>query len=556
MKCLLKSTASLFVFAVAIAMPAAHAAGQVQLRDSIDQHVAAAWSRQQVEPATLADDAEFLRRIYLDLIGIIPNYEEAVAFLADTSSDKREKLVSRLLNNPRFGVHQSDLWDMVYFGRNPPGFGTRERDGFKNWLRDQFNDNVPYDVWARSILQAEGNTVEDGAPMFFVQYKNAPEDATEAVTEKFLGIQLQCARCHDHPFDDWTQLDFYGMAAFFARVRVVDIGKKGKLKAFAIGEKNTGEVLFTGPAMQQRPGKKGTPVPPTFLGGKPLEEPPPPENLKEPRNFKSGKLPPPPIFSRKSQLATWITSRDNPYFARAIANRIWAQFMGKGIVHPVSNLSPNNPPSHPELLDLLAKSLVEHDFDLKWFIAEIVNSRTYQLTSRGAVREAKPLWYERARYRPLSAEELLESWVVASQYDKVLKADGKPLPPIAKIATSKERLQIRGLTWNYILQAFGRPDDGVGNFQGGLKEHLYLNNGQIRQLISTRPGSLHALLSKSDQPWEARVERLFVQVLSRPPDSQERKRFVDYLSADDDASGRLHDAIWTLMTCSEFRLNH
>ena len=547
----------LVLSALVVACAAPAVVGDGRLRDVIDRAVEDAWKANNVMPAALSTDSEFVRRIYLDLIGVIPTYDEVVVFLDDADPDKREKLIARLLDHPRYGVHQSDVWDMIYFGRNPPGYGTRYRDGFKNWLRDQFNDNVPYHVWARAILKAEGNTVEHGPPMFFVQYKNAPEDATVAVTRKFLGIQLQCARCHDHPFDAWSQRDFYGMAAFLVRLRVVDVGKKGKLKAYAIGEKNSGEVLFTGPVQQDGVGKQGQPVKPKFLKGALLVEPRLPEDFKEPRDFPSGRMPPKPRFSRKDRLADWITSPENPYFARAVANRIWAQFMGKGIVHPVDNLSPANPPSHPELLDALTQALIEHEFDLKWFIGEIVNSRAYQLSAVGSgSKEAKPKWYQRARYRPLSAEELFESWMIASGFDKVLERSGKARSPIEATGVGGDRFQVRGIEWERLLQSFGRPNDGVGNFQGGLHEHLYLNNGPIRQMISDRPGSLHQSLAKSEASWEERVERLFLQVLSRRPTSAEIEEFVAFLSAGDDPRGRLHDAVWTLMTCSEFRFNH
>lgn len=538
-------TLSIVAFAVLIVSPVV-VFGE-ELRHEIDRRVETAWKTNHVAPAERSTDAEFLRRVYLDLLGVIPSYDEAIAFLDDTSPDKRETLIRNLLDHPRYGVHQSDVWDMVYFGRNPPNSRARVRDGFKQWLRDQFSKNVPYDVWAREILRAEGNTVEHGAPMFYVQYGESAENATEAITQKFLGIQLQCARCHDHPFDQWSQLDFYGTAAFLARLQIVDVGKKNKVSAYAIGEKSRGDVMFTGPAIDQEPGKKGEPVKPKFLGGAPLAEPGLPEDFKEDRRFSGGKIPPKPKFSRKDALADWVASSDNPYFARAIANRVWAQFMGKGIVHPVDNLSPDNPPSHPELLDVLAESLVQHKFDLKWLIGEIVNSQTYQRSSGGSATEAKPRWYEQARYRPLSAEELFESWLLASGYVQRLEASGQK---------SDKRFENRGITWNYLLDSFAKPNDGVGNFQGGLDEHLYLNNGQVRQLISDKSGRLLDALTKSDAPWEERVERLYVQVLSRRPTPAETEKFIAFLSTEDDPRGRLHDAIWTLMTCSEFRFCH
>ncbi len=205
----------------------------------------------------------------------------------DTNPDKRAKLIDQLLADPRYASHQGEVWDQVYFGRNPPGYGTDQRGGFQDWLKEQFAKNTPYDQWVNAILRADGNTVENGAPMFFVQYKSQPEDATEAITQKFLGIQLQCARCHDHPFEPWTQLDFYGTAAFFARLQVVDVGKKDKLTMYSIGEKNLGDVLFTGPAIEQEVGKKGEPVKPKFLLSSALEEPELPEDFKEDRNFPS-----------------------------------------------------------------------------------------------------------------------------------------------------------------------------------------------------------------------------------------------------------------------------
>ncbi|MDP7018087.1 MAG: DUF1549 domain-containing protein [Pirellulaceae bacterium] len=516
-----------------------------ELRDVIDQRVSAAWEANGISPAPLSSDGEFLRRVYLDLCGIIPTRDEAVAFLDDARPDKREQLIAKLLVDERYAIHQADVWDLMYFTRNPPGFGTEKRGGFQAWLRRQFGENRPYDKWVRDILRAEGNTVEDGPPMFLVQYKSRPADATEAVAQKFLGVQLQCARCHDHPFDDWTQQDFYGVAAFFARLSVVDVGSKNKEKAYAIGEKNSGDILFAGPATEQVPGKKGEAVAPRFLSGQALVEPLKPKDVTDPRNFPNGKMPPAPYYSRKNALADWVTSRENPYFARAAVNRVWAQFMGKGLVQPIDNLSGQNPPSHPELLAELADQFSQHDFDMRWLIGEIVNSKSYQRSPRGEVTEAMPLWYERSRVRPLSAEELFESWIRATDY---LAAAGDD--------KNRERFRVKAVNWEYVRRFFGRPNDGVGNFQGGLHEHLYLNNGQVNALISRRPGGLHHLLANDSRPWEQRVERLFLQIVSRRPTAAETEKFVAYLDREDDADDRLQEAIWTLLTSAEFRFNH
>ena len=539
---------SLVVFALVIS-PAAQA--QTPLRDVIDRHVQAKWKEKRIAPSPPTNDGAFLRRIYLDLCGTIPTADEARAFLDDDDPQKREKLIDQLLKDPRCAQHQADVWDMIYFGRNPPGYKTNERQGFQNWLREQFAKNTPYDVIARAILKAEGNSAEDGAPMFFVQYKGKPEDATEKITQTFLGVQLQCARCHDHPFEAWSQEDFYATAAFFARLDVVDVGKKNNETGWAIGEKNVGEVNFTGPVSEDEPGKKGIPVAPRFLHGDPLEEPETPEDAKEER-FANGKMPPAPKFSRKNAFADWVTADDNPYFARAVANRVWAQFMGRGLVHPVDNMSESNDASHPALLDELEKQLVDQDFDLRWYMRELVNSKTYQLSSLGEVAQERPRWFERGRTRPLSAEELAETWRVATNYAAV---DAK----------TAERLdkgdRFYPLTSGYHLTAFGKPTDGTGDFLGGMQEQLYMSNGGISKMFGNNAGGLlHTLAeAKKEASWKERVELMYLTILSRRPTTDESNKFVELFESMPDQN-RPHDAVkdamWVLMTCSEFRFNH
>jgi hypothetical protein len=497
----------------------------------IDAQVRAAWQREKVTPAARAGDAAFLRRVHLDLVGTIPTYQEARQFLEDAGPHKREKLIDRLLTDPRFAAQQAHVWDLVLFGRNPPNLdGTRKREGFKKWLAGQFAGNVSYDRWVRELLLAE----QEGTELFYVQYRNHPEDAAVGVSRIFLGTQLQCARCHDHPFEDWTQRDFYGMAGFFVRLVVIDKSGSGG-RRFAIGEKSTGEVLFSGSAKEQKPGRKGEPIRPRFLGGPVLEEPPVPKNFKEPDLRKA---PARPLFSRKEKLVAWLTAADNPYFARAVVNRVWAQFLGRGLVHPVDDLSPKNQPSHPELFQTLTRQLVEHRFDLKWLIRELVNSETYQLDGAGTARAALPVWFGRARVRPLSAEELFAAMRTATGFD----ASGQ---------------KMRGDTIEYFLRYFGEPHNGRGEFQGGLSEHLFLNNSDhLRHLIQRHKGNLADVLLTSAEPWERRVDRLFLTVLGRPPRAEERARFVAYLTADKKAEPLVHEAIWVLLNTSEFRFNH
>lgn len=548
-----------FLFAtsvVALGVCGAQASGEdAPLRMIVDRQIRQRWKAEGIQPAERADDAVFLRRVFLDLTGAIATAEEVERFLADGNPEKRAGWIDELLARPAFAAHQAEVWDQVLFGRNPPGFGTDKRDAFVAFLRKQFAENRSYREWARAILRAEGTTIDDGAPMFYVQYKDHPEDATEAITRKFLGVQLQCARCHDHPFESWTQRDFYGMAAFFARLKVVNVGKQGRLTNYAIGETEKGEVLFTGPAADQEVGKKGEPIAPQFLGGEMLDEPTLPGDSKPTDKLPSGKMPPQPYYSRKDQLAAWITADDNPYFARAVANRVWAQFMGRGLVHPVDNMSESNPPSHPELLSALASRLAQHDFDLRWYIRELVNSETYQLSSVGPPRSdleesslaAAPEFFQRANVRPLTAEELLDSWKVAVGYEAMQAAGAK-----------RDKDRYAPLGSGYLLRFFGQPNNGVGDFQGGMHEHLYFNNGGMSKLLRASEGGLYARMLESNSPLEDRIQRLYLSVLSRPPTADEQERFASYLDADGQRAARTlwGEAIWALLTCSEFRFNH
>ncbi len=518
------------------------AADESPLRTRIDTAISAGWKSEKLAPAARSTDSEFLRRIYLDLIGTIPTHSEAIAFLGDAAPDKRSKLIDRLLDDPRFAKHQAEIWDLLLFTRNPPGYETDKRDGIQAWLAKNFTENRPYDVWVRELLKADGNSVEHGPPLYFQQYRNQPEDATEVITQTFLGVQLQCARCHDHPFENWKQLDFYGMAAFLARLDVISVGKKDNLSMLAVAEKSTGDILFTGPAKDQQPGKKGDPVGPKFLLADKLTEPPLPEGFKEVK-FEANKMPPKPVFSRKDALADWVTSPDNPFFTRAIANRMWAQFMGRGIVHPVDNISPSNVPTHPELLDALTQELIAHKYDLKWLMRELVNSQTYQLSSRGATGEPLPRFFEHARSRPLSAEELLDSWRVATGFDEAEKL---------KPSKQSDKGRFRPIEGGYMLRFFGTPNSGAGDFQGGLQEHLFLNNGPLSRLIDCGKGGLVEVLNANDVPLAERVDRLYVSTLSRHPTEAEATRFVEFIN-EAGSKPRWSDAVWVLMTSSEFR---
>ena len=526
-----------FIVIIGVAVAATAFAAEVALRQVIDTQVQAAWKKEKIQPAAKSDDATFLRRIYLDLLGTIPTHDEARQFLDDTDALKRDKLIARLLEDPRFAQQQATLWDLNLFGRRPPNQeATRNRTLFKQWLTEKFAKNEPFDRWVRDLLLAE----QEGSEVFYAAYSNKPEDLTEAFSRIFLGTQIQCARCHDHPYTALSQKDFYGMAGFFVRLVVMDQGSSGagdkQVKKFKIGEKSSGDVLFAGNMKDAKPGKKGEPVKPKFLTGAALEEPTLPVGFKEPE-FKTGtKSLPKPEFSRKEKLAEWATAPANPFFARAAVNRAWAQFMGRGIVHPVDDFGADTKPVLPALLDALTQQFVEHKFDMRWLIGELVSSQTYQLASGGEAKDALPKQFERARIRPLSAEEMAA----------VLKTAGGDAPQKSD-----------GVTSEYFLRYFGEPTNGQGDFQGSLTEHLFLNNSpNVRAFISRKKGNLADTINLSSEPWEQRVDRMFLSVLTRLPKETERAKFVTYLKGDPKAENLVEEALWVLVNMSEFRFNH
>ncbi len=520
----------------------AHAGDEPTLRKAIDREIQSEWERQKIAPAPLADDASFLRRITLDLTGTIPACGETVAFLKDADPAKRAKAVERLLEDPRFGTSMATEWDLVLFGRNPSNPEIRKREGFQKWLAERFSKNVPYDEWVRELILAEGNSAEQGAPAYLIQFRGQALETAEAVSKVFMGAQIRCARCHDHPNDKWSQKDFYGFAAFFARLAVIDGGGGEGKKKLWLGEKSTGDLMFTGPAKDAKPGQKGEPISAKYLDGPVVEEPALPAGFKEPdwRTLKTA--PPKPGFSRKEKLAAWITAPENPFFARAIVNRVWDHFFGRGFVNPVDDLRMDRPGSHPELMKKISGELVARKFDLKWLMREIALSETYQRGSAGEVRDAKG-GYDRFRLRALTAEEMVAALREATGFNAATALDPKA--------------QLPGAFAEYAVRYMAQTTDGRGEFQGSVSERLFMNNSsQVRQLIGRRKGNLADAVLSSSEPWEARVDRIFLQILSREPRREERERFVKFVTGGPKPDPLVEDAIWVLLNCGEFRFNH
>lgn len=385
-------------------------------KNYIDEHVDAKLRKLQYAPSELASDEEFLRRVYLDVVGHLPSVEEARAFLADPSPDKRARLIDALLEHEDFAKYWALKWgDILRLTVGQVG-----GDGvykYYRWLERAFADNMPYDQFARELLLATGSTLVN-PPANFYRTAADENDCVEAVAQIFLGARLQCAKCHNHPFEKWTQDNYYGMAAFFNRVKKKPSPRAGELVIY---------VARSGEVVQPRTGRQMQPWLPS-KGNIDVQ-----------------------AFDRRAAFLDWLTSPDNPYFARVEVNRIWSHLFGKGIVDPPDDFRESNPPANAELLDALARDFVEHRFDRKHIIRTILNSRTYQTTFRPTPwNKDDTKYFSHHQPRMLTAEQLL---------DAICQVTGVPekLAPLPQGARATH-LPAPDLIKHEFLKIFGQPE--------------------------------------------------------------------------------------------------
>jgi hypothetical protein len=484
----------------------------------IDRLVFARLRQLNVMPSELADDATFLRRAYLDVIGTLPTAAEARRFLADARPDKRARLVDELLRRPEFADYWALKWaDLLRAERS--ALGPKRARAYHKWIRDSLVANVPWDRFARELVTAEG-PLDEVAPAGFYKVAKKPGEAASTLAQVFLGVRLQCAECHHHPFDRWTQDDYHGMAAYFTGV--------------SVRREPGGEALVAGGVASARHPRRGAVVFAHALG----ETPP-------------ATLPP---GDRRDELARWLTAPDNPYFARNLANRVWAHFLGRGLVEPVDDVRATNPPSNPELLDALARHLVASKYDLRELIRVLTASRVYQLSSKpNATNERDAQNYSRALLRRPPAEVLL---------DMVSQATGVPerfrgAPP----GTRAIQLWDNKVP-HYFLKAFGRPErasacDCERNAEPAVAQVLHLLNAPEVQARLGHAGGTVAKLVKRHPADGPLVEELYLTFYSRLPDAREKKVALEHL-AENKARRReaVEDLAWALLNALEFAFNH
>jgi len=501
------------VAAARVGMPFAAAAPAAAPASSnvIDAQVFPALQRLRLTPSPPSDDNEFLRRVYLDVIGTLPTAAEARSFLSDRDPAKRTKLIDELLARPEFVDYWTLKWaDLLLI--NSKRLGAEPAAAYHHWLRAQVAANTPFDRVATTLIETGGDFRQD-APANFVRIASDPRDVAEFASRSLLGIRVECARCHNHPFDRWTQNDYYGFAAFFARTRA----EGTRVVTLAQGEVD-------------HP-KTGRPVPPRALGAHAVAMP--------------------PAGDRRRSLAQWLKTDGAPMLARATANRVWKHLMGRGIIEPVDDVRVSNPPSNPALLDALTQELLRSGYDLRKLVRTIATSRTYQLASRpNDVNRADRQFFSHAYLKPLPAQVLA---------DAVAQATGVP-NDYPGLPTGTRAIQlVDSLIPSEALDVFGRcrreasceTDAQPG---GGLSQALHLINGAT--LNDKLASGIVAKLVRDGATNGDAVDELYLRTLSRLPEPRERDHWSKSLAASTNRTESLEDLLWSLLNAREFAFNH
>ncbi len=486
----------------------------------IDEALDTCLRAEKVTPSPRCDDAEFVRRVYLDITGHIPSAEKAAAFIDDRTPNKRAKLIDELLASREYGKHQADIWQSLLLQRTSDNrFISFDR--MTEWLEKGFNANKPWDQMVRDILTAEGDLEKNGAVTYFLA-NLTPDKLTDNATRVFLGVQLQCAQCHNHPFTKWKQDEYWGMAAFFTKVRLNGNPRQAAREGgtLSISENGRGRPIRL-PVSAKR-------VPPKFLQG------------EQPKLTSSD--------AYRPVLARWMTSPQNPYFSRAMVNRLWAQFFGRGLVNPIDDMHEGNPPSHPQLLAELSAQFAASGFDIKQLIRALCNSDAYQRTSKPSAGnpDAAPELFSRMAIKVLTPEQL---------YDSLVQVLGVPNPEnFRRRPGVAAAARFRNLTPRMLFVAFFKGEENAEptEYQAGIPQVLRLMNSP--QLNNT---AMLVPLLKSGKTPEQIVEHLYLATLSRRPTDQELQRTLALVRKQANEPRQAYgDILWVLLNSSEFTLNH
>lgn len=484
----------------------------------VDQLVGAKLNKLRILPSEICTDEEFLRRVSLDITGTLPTEEEYSQFMADASPDKRAKLIDQLLQRKEFSEIWAMKWAELLMIKSSNQVSYKSAFLYNSWLTDKIANNVPLNEMVREVLSATGGTFTEPATNFY-QIETDTLKTAENVAQIFMGIRTQCAQCHNHPFDRWTTDDYYAFASFFSQ-----IGRKQ-------GEDYRETIVFNRGGGEVGHIVGGKPMPPKFLGG---EQP-----------DVAGK-------DRRAVVAEWLTAPDNPFFARNVSNRIWAHFFGKGIVEPVDDVRVSNPPSNPELLDELAKKLVEYNYDFKLLVRDICNSHAYQRsTVRNESNKEDELNFAHGNVRRIQAEMMLDCISQATETKD--KFQGLPLGARA--------VQIAdGQTSTYFLTTFGRATRTTVcacevNTDPNLSQALHLINGDTSQGKIAQGGLVKQQLDAGKTP-EQIIETIYIRCLSRKPTADETAKLTAVVQQSANPQQGLEDVFWAVINSREFIFNH
>jgi hypothetical protein len=485
----------------------------------------------RLPPSPPAGDAEFLRRAYLDTIGLLPTAAETRAFLADPSAEKRDAAIDALLARPEFVDYWTHRWGdllLISSRRLPPAAMW----AYHAWIRNQVAANTPWDRLVRQIVTAKGGTIENGAGSFFI-LQDDPTKMAETASQAFLGMSIQCAKCHNHPMEKWTNDQYYAFANLFARVRVKSGGRAG----------NT--IVFTSPDGELVQPLTNHPRPPQPLDGTPI-------SLDDPRD-------------RREPLADWLTSPENPYFSRAIVNRVWANFLGRGLVEAVDDMRKTNPASNDRLLNALAAHLVEQKFDLKALMRTILRSQTYQRASRPLPgNAAEKRFYSHYYPRRMMAEVALDALSQVTGAPTEFRQAAERGPAAFAYPVGWRALQLPDSNIDsYFLKSFGRADRIITcecerTAAPSMSQALHIANGDtLNQKLKAKNNRIDQLLAAKTTD-QALVDDVYLAALSRFPTAEEMKQLVALLSEVKDATRReaIEDLYWGLLSSKEFLFNH
>lgn len=482
-----------------------------------------------IPASPLAGDATFLRRIYVDVTGALPSAEEAAKFLADQDPKKRDKVIDRLLDSPEYADYFTNKWNMVLRNKKRGTDDTGSTYAFYRWIWNSLYTNKPYDEFVREIIAASGQWTESPGVVWFREVDQVNEQV-EDTAQLFLGLRIQCARCHHHPFEKWSQNDYYGFSAFFSRVTKKNV----TLPGFVRTARDRRIVHNPGAASAKNP-RSGQSLKPTGLGSPALEIP----VDHDPRQY----------------LADWMARKDNPFFAHALVNRYWKHFFDRGIVEPEDDMRATNPPSNPELLNGLAEHFIANKFDLKALVRLICQSNTYQLSSLPNDYNLKDK-QNFSRYYPkrLTAEVL---------YDAFHQVTGSK-QSYGGLPVGTRAVQLPDPSKGpYFLKVFGQPQADTAcecerSQEANLAQSLHLlNSSEVQNKIADGAGRAAKLSADKERGNQDKINELYRWVYSRQPDSVEMKIAMAHLAKHEkDSKVAWEDIIWALINTKEFLFNH